>query len=116
MKADTVTKDFISDTEVFADVFNYYIYAGQQVIRPEELSERDSTEIALPYGSDGKRAPVQRFRDVRKLHTSMTDGKAEYVLYGVENQSDIHYQGSALMCTQVSTLMGGDKLRHGRKK
>lgn len=35
MKIDTVTRDFVADTEVFADVFNYYIYGGQQVIRPD---------------------------------------------------------------------------------
>lgn len=91
MKADTVTKDFISDTSVFADVFNYYIYGGQQVILPEQLTERDSTEIALPYGSDGKVVPIQKFRDVRKMYAAMTDGNVEYVLYGVENQSEIHY-------------------------
>lgn len=72
-------------------MFNYYIYGGQQVILPEQLTERDSTEIALPYGSDGKVVPIQRFRDVRKLYAAMTDGNVEYVLYGVENQSEIHY-------------------------
>lgn len=35
--------------------------------------------------------PVQRFRDVQKLYAAMTDGKMEYVLYGIENQSEIHY-------------------------
>lgn len=91
LKADTVTKDFISDTSVFSDVFNYYIYGGQQIIQPEQLEERDPTEIALPYGADGAAVPVQKFRDVQKLCTAMTDGKLEYVLYGAENQSEIHY-------------------------
>lgn len=91
MKADTVTKDFMSDTNVFADVFNYYIYGGQQVIFPEQLTERDSVKLALPYGTDGKVVPVQRFRDVQKMYTAMTDGMMEYVLCGVENQTDIHY-------------------------
>ena len=91
MKADTVTKDFMSDTSVFADVFNYYVYGGEQVILPECLVERDPGEIALPYGSDERTVPVQRFRDVQKLYAAMTDGKTEYVLYGVENQSSIHY-------------------------
>ena len=53
LKADTITKDYISDTNVFADVFNYYIYGGEQVISPEQLEERNPTEIALPYGTDG---------------------------------------------------------------
>lgn len=74
LKADTVTKDFISDAHIFADIFNYYIYGGEQVILPEQLEERDPTEIALPYGADGAAVPVQRFRDVQKLCAAKTDG------------------------------------------
>ncbi len=91
MKADTVTKAYVKDAGVFADIFNYYIYGGRQVILPEQLTERDSTKIALPYGADGAVVPVQKFRDVQKLYAAMTDGKMEYVLYGAENQAEIHY-------------------------
>ena len=91
MKADTITKDYVKDAGVFADIFNYYIYRGRQVILPEQLTERDSTKIALPYGADGAVVPVQKFRDVQKLYAAMTDGKMEYVLYGAENQAEIHY-------------------------
>jgi hypothetical protein len=91
LKADTITKDYVKDAGVFADIFNYYIYGGRQVILPEQLSERDSTKIALPYGADGALVPVQKFRDVQKLYAAMTDGRMEYVLYGVENQAEIHY-------------------------
>lgn len=91
LKKDTVTKDFISDNSVFADIFNYYIYGGEQVIKPGELVERDPTEIAVPYGSDGAAVPVQKFRDVQKLCSARTDGKLCYVLYGAEAQSEIHY-------------------------
>ena len=91
LKADTITKDYVKDADVFADIFNYYIYGGRQVILPEQLTERDSTKIALPYGTDGAAVPVQKFRDVQKLYAAMTDGKMEYVLYGTENQAEIHY-------------------------
>ena len=91
MRADTITKDYVKDAGVFADIFNYYIYGGRQVILPEQLTERDSTKIALPYGADGAVVPVQKFRDVQKLYAAMTDGKIEYVLYGAENQAEIHY-------------------------
>ena len=91
LRADTITKDYVKDAGVFADIFNYYIYGGRQVILPEQLTERDSTKIALPYGADGAVVPVQKFRDVQKLYTAMTDRKMEYVLYGAENQAEIHY-------------------------
>lgn len=98
MKKDTVTKDYMSDAAVFADAFNYYIYGGEQVIQPEQLAERDSTEIALPYGADGAAVPIQKFRDVQKLYAAMTDGKVEYVLYGAESQSEIHYAMAVKNC------------------
>lgn len=91
MKKDTITKDFISDNGVFADIFNYYIYGGEQVIEPGQLVERDPVEIAVPYGADSAAVPVQKFRDVQKLCTMKTDGKLGYVLYGAEAQSEIHY-------------------------
>lgn len=81
----------MSDTAIFADVFNYYIYGGEQIIQPEQLIERDSTKITLPYGADGAVVPVQKFRDVQKLYAAMTDGNLGYVLYGIEAQSEIHY-------------------------
>lgn len=91
MKADTITKDYMSDTAIFADVFNYYIYGGEQIIQAEQLIERDSKKITLPYGADGAVVPVQKFRDVQKLYAAMTDGNLGYVLYGIEAQSEIHY-------------------------
>lgn len=58
LRADTITKDYVKDASIFADIFNYYIYGGRQVIQPEQLTERDSTKIALPYGTDGGAVPV----------------------------------------------------------
>lgn len=91
MRVDTITKDYVKDVGIFADIFNFYIYGGEQVILPEQLTERDSAKIALPYGADGATVPVQKFRDVQKLYATMIDGKLEYVLYGVENQTETNY-------------------------
>ena len=32
---DVYTKNYISQNDVFADVFNFFIYGGRQVIRPK---------------------------------------------------------------------------------
>jgi hypothetical protein len=45
---DTLTKEYMSDYERFADVFNYFIYKGKEVIESEKLHELDPTVIALP--------------------------------------------------------------------
>lgn len=89
---DTVTKTFISDNEVFAEIFNYFIYKGKQIIKPEDLTELDTTEIIDPFGKDGITAlAVQKFRDVLKSAEIKTDGKVTYCLLAVENQTSIHY-------------------------
>lgn len=34
---DTVTKDYMKRNEIFADTVNYYVFQGQQVVRPDQL-------------------------------------------------------------------------------
>ena len=88
---DTLTKAFMERPDIFADAFNFLLYDGEQVIKPEELREMDTTSIALPFGTDGVQVPVQKYRDVFKQWVIKRDDDAAYLLLGVENQSDIHY-------------------------
>lgn len=90
-KADTVTKEYMRRPDIFADVFNQFLYHGEQVIRPGDLTEMDTTEIAVPYGIDNISVPEQRYRDVTKFLTAMTDGKAAYCILAVENEDKINY-------------------------
>ena len=39
-KQDLLAKKYMSDNEKFADVFNYYLYNGKQVIKSENLKRR----------------------------------------------------------------------------
>ena len=94
--ADTVTKAYMKDNSVFADAFNYLIYGGEAVVDPKQLQELDTTEIALPFGSqdeEGKHPEeaVQKYRDVLKSAIIKQDDEAAYILLGIENQTDIHY-------------------------
>ena len=80
-KLDTLTKEYMKRPDIFADVFNQFLYHGKQVIVPEQLIELDTTEITVPYGMDNR--PVQRYRDVVKLLMAMTDGNVAYCIgYG----------------------------------
>ena len=90
-RKDTVTKDYMKDTKVFADAFNLLIYGGRQVIDPDKLHEMDTTALSLPYGTEGAAVPVQRYRDELKYLTAMEDETAAYLILGIENQSGIHY-------------------------
>ena len=88
---DTVTKEYMQDKALFADIFNYYLHGGKQVIKPKQLKPLDTTALSLPYGDDDKTVPIQKYRDVLKMVTAMSDGHAAYLVLGIENQSQIHY-------------------------
>ncbi len=88
---DTVTKEYMKRNEIFADAVNYYVFEGQQVVRPDQLKELDIAEIVVPYGADGAGEPEQKYRDVLKSLTAMDDGNTAYLILGIENQSEINY-------------------------
>lgn len=73
----------------FADLFNYYLYGGRQVIRPEDLEERDTTEVLSLYGRGKKEIQKQKWRDLLKHAIIKATETAVFVLLGIENQSDI---------------------------
>ena len=96
--ADTVTKAYIRKNNIFADAFNYLIYEGKPVVEPERLREVDTTEIALPFGSQENgngnsqsSEMVQKYRDILKSAVVMQEDEVAYILLGIENQTDIHY-------------------------
>ncbi len=90
-KIDTLTKKYMSDNKVFADVFNFYLYNGEQVINPEKLHPMDTTAIGVPFKEGTKGSPVQKYRDVIKYVTAMEDEQTAYLVLGIENQTNIHY-------------------------
>lgn len=88
---DAITKNYMQDKTVFADAFNFLLYNGEQVIKPDQLKEADTDELTLPYGDDGKTVTIERFRDVIKSAAVMKDENRAYVILGIENQTELHY-------------------------
>ncbi len=88
---DTITKDYMADNRVFADVFNHMLYKGKNVIDPDTLHPLDTTALAVPYGSGISEVPVQKFRDEFKSLNVMHDDSRIYLLLGIENQSEPHF-------------------------
>ena len=88
---DTITKDYMADNRVFADVFNHMLYKGKNIIDPDTLHPLDTTAVAVPYGSGRSEVPIQKFRDEFKSFNVMHDGSRIYLLLGIENQSEQHY-------------------------
>lgn len=90
-RKDAISKKYMSDNMKFADAFNFYLYSGKWKIKPDDLVERDITEIALPYKNREEAYTIERYRDLLKKCVVKSDDKFIYLLLGIENQSDIHY-------------------------
>ncbi len=95
---DNITKTYMQKNSVFADAFNFYIYQGEKVIKPDDLHELDTSESAVIFTSDtdnsaGKYSDAshQRYRDILKSAVIKQHGDTIYAVLGIENQSDIHY-------------------------
>lgn len=89
-KTNVVTKKYMQDNARFADACNFYLFHGEQVINPENLTEQDVTELALPKGLKDAVA-IEKVRDILKGCCIKTADGVTYLVVGIENQSDIHY-------------------------
>ena len=87
---DIVSGDYMADNEHFADAFNYFIYDGEKVIKPENLSAAEAVKTAIVNKLD-KIITTKKTRDVIKTLNVKQGDNITYVLLGIENQSEIHY-------------------------
>ena len=69
---DAIAKEFMQNPKVFADLFNFKIYDGRQVIKPENLTSLDPTALAIPFGLDGKPYPIHASIGISEFKTSQT--------------------------------------------
>ncbi len=88
LKPDTALKAYWNRNEEFADLFNALLYGGKQVIKAEELEERD-TESSVILQIEDDIDGIQAARDLFKV--VMKSKNMEYILLGIENQEGIHY-------------------------
>ena len=89
-KPNVVTKRYMQDNARFADVCNFFLFNGRQVICPENLVKQDVTELALPKGLNNLEA-VEKVRDILKGCCVKSAGGITYLIIGIENQNDMHY-------------------------
>ena len=118
-RPDALTTEYMSDNAHFADIFNYYLYDGKQVIQPENLREKDRTMLALPYGDKAEKSDaIQKYRDVFRVLASMEDDNAEYLLLGVEDQTNVHYAMPArnMLYDAANYVMQVDKAAKEHRK
>ena len=90
-KKDHLTKAYIGNNEIFADVVNYAVYDGVQVITPEVLEDGNTVATSYIYKGDDFKLTFERTRDVRKIARKNSGDKTCYMVFGAENQSQLHY-------------------------
>lgn len=88
VKPDSTLKDYWRQKEIFADLFNAYLYDGQEIIKAEELEELDA-DASGNREISGKQHSVKGARDVVRL--AKTYHGVEYAILAIENQEGIHY-------------------------
>ena len=85
--ADNAVKDWLRDKERFADLFNGIVYGGEEVIKPEELTERNSEMGIVLKDKDGKERSVSRRRDI----IMNWNNTCNLVILAIESQQQISY-------------------------
>ena len=86
IKPDTILKTFWRDNDHFADLFNAALFDGEQVLNPADLMEVD-TDVSSVVKFNNHAETVQKVLDVVKK----TAYGVDFVIWGLENQSKIHY-------------------------
>ena len=85
-KKDIAEKLYTENNRIFADIVNYMVYDGAEIVHPADLMELGNEELMLK-GEDKQ----QRYRDVMKKAVIRQDKDAIYMLVSLENQSEVHY-------------------------
>lgn len=97
---DVVSKNYLSNSDRFAQMYNNGVFHGQPLIQPEKLRDLTPEEMivlehrtsAFSLGNERKegkkdRTVLHKYRDILKIY----DDQAILAIYGIENQTEIHY-------------------------
>lgn len=86
-QGNAAVKQWMSNPNRFADLFNATVFQGEQIVLPEELEPAETETDLLVTDKNGKIREVQRHRDI-VMHWKKG---ARFVLLACENQQRIHY-------------------------
>ena len=85
IKPDPVLKDYWSNNDRFADLFNQVFFKGKIMIHATHLTDGDTEESTIFFDKE-RISSISRHRDVIKQYEDI-----DFVLIGLENQMKIHY-------------------------
>ena len=91
VKPDHITKIFMEQPEIFADAVNYAVYKGKQVVDPNTLESAPTVATSFVYNGEDVKISFEKIRDVRKTVRLDPAERTAYMVYGAENQTNLHY-------------------------
>lgn len=80
-------KEYVGRKERFADLFNYFLFQGELVIRPEDLELVDGESDIIIEDVKGKEQEIHRYRDI----TMRWKYGCDFTILACENQKKVHY-------------------------
>jgi len=86
-KEDELLKCYFSDDERYADLINGVSFSGRQVVRAEDLFDRDTQ---TGYHKNTQAVKGKKNTKYRDLFRKASFG-ANFAVIGVENQRQVHY-------------------------
>ena len=90
MGSNVITGEYMRDNQKFADLCNFFLYKGKQVVKPEHLVEKDVTELGSPYTEKGVQQ-IEKIRDILKSCIVKSANGITYLIIVVENPVDEYY-------------------------
>ncbi len=112
---DIKSKEYMSVNDRFADIFNYCLFDGEEIIKPEDLREMDPDEVLSVYGISREEQQKQKWRDLLKSCVVKSVSDVVLVLLGLENQSEIHY-AMPVKCMVYDALNYGNQVAEAARK
>lgn len=86
-KADVAVRQWLSDKERFADLFNGTVFQGEEVVLAEDLEEQKGESSLIVTDKNKNEKAVQKYRDI----VMRWNGKLNLAVLAVETQDKIHY-------------------------
>ena len=82
-RKDNILKDYMGKNDIFADIVNFCLYDGKKVVNENDLKELDTTFV------NENEDIFEKSRDLLKEVNIKSDNKNTYILFGIENQTNI---------------------------
>ena len=116
---DHAFKVFCRDPATFLDLFNYFVFEGEQVLTPDkvQLEDRDPNTVFLKNSENGELVSLEKLRDLYNeavLKEDVLTG-VKYLFLGVEAQSTVDHD-MPLRVMLYDALAYQNQIRHGTAK